>query len=467
MANKVISYEISEGMYRHLKYILFVRRYGREVFNSIFKHLYTSSSITIYESLRDFPILCEIYLKVYNIVLCKPEDDKLKELMKEIIRRISLRYEYLEKSFAPMDLENEIRNFRFLLGELMEEAKRVLTEKRQDCDRVSKIFDMQLKCVDISINGIMKKNESERSAELEDFELLQKLNIRLMNPYTTRDYAIRKLVREQIANSRSSWLDMNGTTRMHEIYDNCRDMQQTITVNALKMEYVDQYEILRFQNRSKNPDITVVSGDDENENNKSLLSIVKNFDETVTKRRHVRSVELTGNLRYDEQINELLSRSEKKMYSEMDNVSHLSLYDNLFYLPMKYSNNFKTFDEYLESLIPQICERNEWFGMRIFRDKMKASIFDSKCLVLCDGFDETTENSRRLFNDMYISKRNDCIDWGEVKNYLKKRCKCLQNRGSEHCRYDVVIKDKRKKDWLFIVSTRTNDATRSLLNVMM
>ncbi|XP_066958983.1 uncharacterized protein [Macrobrachium rosenbergii] len=63
-------------------------------------------------------------------------------------------------------------------------------------------------------------------------------------------------------------------------------------------------------------------------------------------------------------------------------------------LNMQFRNHdHDNFDDYLKSLIPKTVARFPF-------DLVKSVVLGSKCLVLCDGYDEANEKSRKLFSEM-------------------------------------------------------------------
>ncbi|XP_064093801.1 uncharacterized protein LOC135206305 [Macrobrachium nipponense] len=120
---------------------------------------------------------------------------------------------------------------------------------------------------------------------------------------------------------------------------------------------VDQTDILTAQGpMGTNPEVVIISGDAGSGKTTILCSIVEKW--------HKKIVDMTG-----------LSSFQTLLYMQFRNHSH----DN--------------FDAYLQSLVPQTVSRYSI-------SQVKSSVISSKCLVLCDGYDEGNENSEKLFEEI-------------------------------------------------------------------
>ena len=384
--------------------------------------------------------------------LGKPEEEevriikKLMRLMKKLVYEINLiHYEdllcdekFYSQKFTRSMLLDKINSFQTLLGDTLEEAQFSIMYSETSVRDLKE----QLKAkVDALFKRIIDKefdasNPSDiarfKEEELKDFD-------------TLRWRAIMH-VREEIIKSRNVWLAQNGVyytvhsdyvplnlefdKNFHNVWDkdnNCKDCR-----------LINQYQLLnvKFGDETRNnlSSVIVVNGDAGVEKTIMLLDLVNIFDDEKDRIYTETSSDAAGEEKFysatpliekaarqeeaqQNIIDRLYNRTEEISAAEKirDDIRRLGRYirrfDILLYIPMK-NGKFEKFEDYLKSLIPQTLEKAlinsvmppPGLGLPLDGSYDLGQVLDalsqSKCLILCDGYDEANDKSRKLFDEL-------------------------------------------------------------------
>ncbi|XP_064121558.1 uncharacterized protein LOC135226010 [Macrobrachium nipponense] len=88
----------------------------------------------------------------------------------------------------------------------------------------------------------------------------------------------------------------------------------------------------------------------------------------------------------------ILCSIAEKWHKNAEDMPELSSFQILLYMQFR-NHNHDNFDDFLRNLLPKTVS--------LFQLKhIKSSVIDSKCLVLCDGYDEWNEKSAKLFEEI-------------------------------------------------------------------
>ena len=246
---------------------------------------------------------------------------------------------------------------------------------------------------------------------------------------------LKKIAAEEIIKSRSTWLAQYGgvnfsSSSTHPIIPLM--MGFDVNFNPIPLRYesaVNQNEILNVSLPGGAEDGVVIVSNNAGMGKTTLLSnIVQKFDA--------------------EKI-----PSPWSFIENFGNVPGLSSFEFVFYIPMR-NNNFDNFNDYLKSLLPQTLgkdENNEALGRVI------EAISQSKCLILCDGYNEANAKSQKLFerlihfnffseNKFIITTRPDKII--ELTNVIDE---------AQRARIVLNISRLESKDMMLLVNRIIND----------
>ncbi|XP_066988160.1 uncharacterized protein [Macrobrachium rosenbergii] len=154
------------------------------------------------------------------------------------------------------------------------------------------------------------------------------------------------------------WLAQYGTTDPGNIMV-CLQVEDDQELNrgphGNKSIIVNQKEILNKNKMGKDPEVVIISGDAGSGKTTILCSYAEGWCKKTT------------------------------------DIPELSSFP--FLLCMQFRNHdHDNFDDYLKSLIPSTVARFPF-------DLVKSVVLGSKCLVLCDGYDEANEKTRKLFQE--------------------------------------------------------------------
>ena len=195
---------------------------------------------------------------------------------------------------------------------------------------------------------------------------------------------LKKIAAEEIIQSRSAWLSQNGIN-LSSIPNITRIM---------KFDYDFQFIPLTYKLADLSwSEILIMSSNAGLGKTTSLLSIVQKFDAA----KITASSSLIEN---DDEDNGSDIRATETFPSRVEDVIKsvydLSLFDFVFYIPMR-NNNFDNFNDYIKSLLPQTLGNDENDEVL---DRVIEAIYLSKCLILCDGFNEANAKAQKLFEQL-------------------------------------------------------------------
>ncbi|XP_064090777.1 uncharacterized protein LOC135204543 [Macrobrachium nipponense] len=384
---------ISSNDFKTFKMTLFVRRYGKKVVHLIYTfHFLHGQHRSILEILTDNQVplqgrRCPFNVQeITNLTDKLPEDlditlmnkvcqalwqkgvndpgDELKGLLKKIKDERNF-VSHEEPHMSELELESKLRDFQATLEETLEKIKSLFPSHGSDTDQLkAEIQDALPKLLEkvrekydpSNPQDVQRLKDEIGEFRSEFYDLIQEsseaellsLNERLCQilPY--------------------DWLAQYGTTDPGQIMVSLQvedDQELNKGLHGNKSIIVNQKEIFNIKDRmGKDPEVVIISGD------------AGSGKTTI-----------------------LCSYAEEWCKKTMD-VPELSSFP--FLLCMQFRNHdHDNFDDYLKNLVTKTVALFPF-------DLVRSVVLDSKCLVLCDGYDEANEKSKNLFEDMLALNSN-------------------------------------------------------------
>ncbi|XP_064093776.1 uncharacterized protein LOC135206287 [Macrobrachium nipponense] len=378
---------------RNIRLNLFVRKYGKKVVHFIYTfHFLHGQHKSIREILIDNQVPLQRKKSPFNVQEIQNLTDKLPEelditVMNKICQALwekgvnnpgdELRVlltkikdarnfvSHEEPYLSESDLASKVRDFQAILVETLEKTRALFPPHGSDIDQLkaeiqgavpellekirekydpSNPRDVQKLKEEIEEFGSDFSDMIQKSSETELLSRHQRLCLIL--PY--------------------DWLAQYGTTDPGNIMV-CLQVENDQELNrgpqGNESIIVNQNEIFNKDKMGKDPEVVIISGD------------AGSGKTTI-----------------------LCSYAEEWCKKTMD-VPELSSFPFLLYLQFR-NHDHNNFDDYLKSMIPQTVARFPF-------DLVKSVVLSSMCLVLCDGYDEANNNSRKLFEDILALNSNN------------------------------------------------------------
>ncbi|XP_066988170.1 uncharacterized protein [Macrobrachium rosenbergii] len=377
----------SPGDLRSLRYNHFVRKYGKKTFHLVMMRLVfpCGQHRRIHEILIDI----EVPLKgkspftpqeVTNLTDKLPEDlditvmnkicqalwqkgvndpgDELRGLMKQIKDERNF-VSHEEPHMSDTDLKGKFRDFQAMLEETLEKTKTLFPSNSSEIDQLkAEIQDAVPKLLE----KIREKYDLSNPQDRQRFEKeIEENGSDLSDMIQESAEAELVCLNERLCQILPyDWLAQYGTTDPGNIivYLQVEDDQELNRgPHGNKSIIVNQKEILSIKNpMGKDPEVVIISGDAGSGKTTILCSYAEGW-------------------------------CRKTM--DLPEVSSFPLLLNMQFRNHDHDN----FDDYLKSLIPKTI------ALFTF-DLVKSVVLGSKCLVLCDGYDEANTSSITLFREM-------------------------------------------------------------------
>ncbi|XP_064096388.1 uncharacterized protein LOC135208182 [Macrobrachium nipponense] len=374
----------SPEVLRYLKYYSCMRHWGEKVFCEIYNlNFLHGQHKSIHQILEDNQVplqgrRCPFNdQEIKNLTEKLPEDlditlinkicrvlwqkgvndpgDKLRGLMKKIKDERNIAC-HEAPDMSGTNFESKLNDFQAMLEETLEELKCLFPVHSADInqlkaeiqDAVPKLREKIREKYDPSNpQDVQRFKEEIGEFESEFYEMIQESSGAELQSLNERLCQILPY----------DWLTQYGTTDPGKIMVSLQvadDQELNKGPHGNKSIFVIQKEIFNIKDQlGRDPEVVIISGDAGSGKTTILCSYAEGWC---------------------------------KKTKDMPEVSSFP-----FLLCMQFRNHdHDSFDEYLKSLIMKTAALFPF-------DLVKSVVLDSKCLVLCDGYDEANENSRKLF----------------------------------------------------------------------
>ncbi|XP_064090674.1 uncharacterized protein LOC135204383 [Macrobrachium nipponense] len=377
---------ISSNDSRNMRLRMFVKKYGKKVVHLIYTfHFLHGQHKNIREILTDNQVpfqgrRCPFNDQdVRNLTEKLPEDlditlmnkvclvlwqrgvndpgDELKGLLKKI-KDVNNFVSHEDPYMSEPELESKLRDFLATLKETLYKIKSLFPSHGSDTDQlreeiqdaVPKLLEKVREKYDPSNpQDVQRLKEEIGEFRSETYELIQESSV-----------AELRSLNERLCQSLPyDWLTLYGTTDPSNIVVSLQveyDKELNRSHHGNKSIIVNQNEIFNIKDRmGKDPEVVIISGDAGSGKTTILCSYAEEWCKNT------------------------------------NDVPELSSFT--FLLCMQFRNHdHDNFDDYLKSSLPNNVASFPF-------DLVKLVVLGSKCLVLCDGYNEANENSRKLFQD--------------------------------------------------------------------
>ncbi|XP_068219631.1 uncharacterized protein [Palaemon carinicauda] len=389
----VLSHVIPSEALLKFRYYYFVRRFGKDVVYRVYKYCFLHGNPkTIRQILEDNGVnlgkkgpfsgqeitnltteppenlditvlnkICQtLWLKMVNY-----PGDKLRDLIRKIKEeRNAVSHE--EGNITENELEIKLLAFESTIKEALDEASIIYPSQRTEFDQ------LKLEVTDIVPKIQEKIREKYDPSNPDHVQRLKKEMEEFADQL--QDYIQEKCQKELASHYSVScrilpfdWLTQYGVTDPGEIMVSLRmDADEEFHAGLSKREslIINQNEVLDKKNPSgQDPKVVILSGGAGSGKTTMLCSIVE------------------------------------KWYKQSNDVINLASFQLLLYMEFR-KDDYDNFETYIKDLLH--CTMQDFSF-----DLVKSSILRSKCLILCDGFDEANKRSKKLFEEIL---RLNCKD---------------------------------------------------------
>ena len=366
-----------------------------------------SKKIEELDSEHDFLVMSNIFQFLWDNGVEKPEERGLKEAMEKLIHEIKFvkTDQYFSKKFTNAVLSDKLEQFQTFIERTTQDAKRSMTHSDINFD----ILKEEMKTYIEFLLNIEIWDTYESSNPLDMVKLKHKL---ISYCEELKKNAKRRMV-EEITKLRGIWFAQNRV-----------NLYTSNPIVPWKLEYDNVFQNEIDEPKKKNgvgkgiiinhnqildiryPAVVIVTGDAGVGKTTMLLDIVKKFDDmqSNTLSTLVDSSSFTEKLCKDRKMisketqpNNLDKFDEDDDDDDDDTVEmlYLSSFEILFFISMR-NGKFDEFDDYLKGLLPQTLEKESPYSLEC----VWGTIAQSKCLILCDGYDEANDKSKKLFEQL-------------------------------------------------------------------
>ncbi|XP_066958995.1 uncharacterized protein [Macrobrachium rosenbergii] len=369
-----------------LRLSLFVRKYGKKVVHFIYSfHFLQGHNKTIKETLTDNQVPLKGKKSPFNGQELKnltekpPEDlditlmnkicqvlwqkgvndpgDVLKKLLK-IIKDERNFVSHEEPHMSETDLEGKLKYFQATLEETLEEINSLFPSNSGDTDQLKAEIQHAVPELQKKIREKYDPSDPRDVQRLQ--EVIEEFGSELSDMIKESAEAELLSLNERLCQILPyDWLVQYGTTVPGNIMVSLQvadDEELNRGPHGNQSITVTQQEILNKDKIGKDFEVVIISGDAGSGKTTILCSYAEGWCKKTTDIPELSSFPLLLNMQFR-------------------NHDH----DN--------------FDDYLKSLIPKTVARFPF-------DLVKSVVLGSQCLVLCDGYDEANEKSKKLFSEM-------------------------------------------------------------------
>ncbi|XP_064081850.1 uncharacterized protein LOC135198202 [Macrobrachium nipponense] len=369
---------------RNLRLNLFVRKYGKNVVHFILTfHFLHGQNKSIREILIDNQVPLQGRCpfnpqEIKNITEKSPEDlditvmnkicqvlwqkgvndpgDTLKGLLKKIKDKRNF-VSHEEPRMSDTDLEIKLRDFQSTLEETLEKTKSLFPKHSAAID------DLKTEIQEAVPKLLEKIREKYDPSSPQD---VQKLKEEIEEFGTELSDMILKSTEAELLSLHErlfqilpyDWLAQYGTTDPDNIMVSLQvadDPDLNRGPQGNKSIIVNQTEILNKDKIGKDPEVVIISGDAGSGKTTILCSFAEGW------------------------------------CKKANDIPELSSFPFIISMMFR-SDEHDNFHDYFKSLVPKTAALFPF-------DQVKSVVLGSKCLVLCDGYDEANEKSKKLFNE--------------------------------------------------------------------
>ncbi|XP_066959191.1 NLR family CARD domain-containing protein 4-like [Macrobrachium rosenbergii] len=263
------------------------------------------------------------------------------------------------------DFERKLRDFQAILEETLEKIKSLFPAHSADTDQLkAEIQDAVPKLLE----KIREKYDPSNPQDVQRLkEEIEEFGSELSDMIQeSSERKLRSLYERLCQILPYDWLAQYGATDPGNIMV-CLQVEDDQELNrgphGNKGIIVNQKEILTKDKMGKDPEAVIISGDAGSGKTTILCSYAEGW-------------------------------CKKTM-----DIPELSSFKFLLYMQFR-NHDHDNFDDYLKSLIPETAAKFPF-------DLVKSVVLGSKSLVLCDGFDEANNNSRKLFQELLELNSNN------------------------------------------------------------
>ncbi|XP_066949321.1 uncharacterized protein [Macrobrachium rosenbergii] len=334
--------------------------------------------------------------------------------LKELVKKIKGERNVVSHEVAKMtdaELAGKLAAFQATLEETLRETKSVFSSYAAEIDHLEKEIQS---AVPKLVRKIREKYDPSVPEDLQDFQKEIDEFGKELSEY------IQQLSREELLSlyvrlcqiSAFDWLAQFSITDPCNIMV-CVKMEESQVFHwgrgAGGATTVDQNGILKVKDPSGNdPKVVIISGDAGSGKTTMLCSIAEKWHKNAGDMPELSSFQIL-------------------LYMEFRNRSH----DN--------------FDDYLRNLLPRTVS--------LFQLKhIKSSVIESKCLVLCDGYDERNEKSAKLFQDILSLNSKNMKIVVTTRPGNTKRLTEIVNK-EKHARINLQVLGLQKEDMKLLTET--------------
>ncbi|XP_066980084.1 uncharacterized protein [Macrobrachium rosenbergii] len=280
--------------------------------------------------------------------------DETRELVKKIKDERNI-VSHEVPNMSDTDLESKLRDFQATLEETLEKTKSLFPKHSDDSDNLkAEIQDAVPKLLEKIREKYDPSNPQDVQRLKEEIEEFASEFSDMIHKCSEAEFLCLNDRLCQILPY--DWLAQYGTTDPGNIMVSLQvedDQELNSGPHGNKSISVNQKEILNKDKMGKDPEVVILSGDAGSGKTTILCSYAEGWCKKTT------------------------------------DIPELSSFP--FLLCMQFRNHdHDNFDDYLKNLIPNTIARFPF-------DLVKSVVLGSKCLVLCDGYDEANEKSKKLF----------------------------------------------------------------------
>ncbi|XP_064092564.1 LOW QUALITY PROTEIN: uncharacterized protein LOC135205656 [Macrobrachium nipponense] len=313
----------------------------------------------------DITLMNKIFLYLWQKGVKDPGDE-----LKELVRKIKAERDCVSHedcSMSDTDLENKLSKFHVTLRETLDKTESLFPDQSVEIDQLkAEIRDAVpelLRKIRENYDPSESKDVESLKQEVEDFwsecsELVQKCSredVWSLYKRVCQIFPFDQLAQRGFQVPSSFFISLK-VEHDRQFNENYRGIRCTI---------LKQQEIFDTYKTGDDPEVLIISGDAGSGKTTILCSFVDHW------------------------------------YKETADIQQLSDFQTQ-------NRNYNNFEDYLRSLLKETVKRYDFTHVLSY-------IIGSKCLILCDGYDEVNGNSKKLFEEMLTLK------WKDVKIVVTTR----------------------------------------------
>ncbi|XP_064098643.1 uncharacterized protein LOC135209795, partial [Macrobrachium nipponense] len=294
----------------------------------------------------------------------KDPGDELKGLVRKIKNERNF-VSHEAPNMSGTDLESKLRDFQATLEVTLEKTKSLFPFDGADIDQlkaeIQYALPKTLEKIREKYNPSNQQDLQRLKEEIEEFgselsEMIQK----------SSELELLSLHERLCQILPYDWLAQYGLTDPSNIMVCLKvedDQELNKSLNDNKSTIVNQQDIFNMKDpMGKDPEVVIISGNAGSGKTTILCSYAEGWCKKTT------------------------------------DIPELSSFSTLLYMQFR-NHDYDNFDDFLKSLIPKAVAQFPF-------DLVKSVVLGSMCLVLCDGYDEANENSRKLFLNILALNSN-------------------------------------------------------------